>query len=157
MLIRFALLTVLAAASSTPRALDVPAGNQPAFRMRASGVQIYDCNGSAWVFRAPEAGLFNAGGQIKGTHFAGPTWESNGGRVVAVREAGATVDPTAIPWLLLRAVSWEGRGRMTGVTYIQRVETAGGLAPASGCDAAHAGAVARVGYTATYVFFTDED
>lgn len=42
---------------------------------------------------------------------------------------------------------------MSEVTYIQRLDTQGGLAPATGCDAAHEGATARIGYTATYYFY----
>jgi hypothetical protein len=42
---------------------------------------------------------------------------------------------------------------MEPIDWVQRVRTSGGLAPATGCDAAHAGAVVRVPYTATYCFF----
>ncbi len=41
---------------------------------------------------------------------------------------------------------------MDDVSYIQRLDTVGGLAPSSGCDAAHVGAIARVDYKATYFF-----
>ena len=36
---------------------------------------------------------------------------------------------------------------------VQRINTVGGLAPATGCDAAHAGATAPVFYTADYWFY----
>jgi hypothetical protein len=42
---------------------------------------------------------------------------------------------------------------MAEVTYIQRLNTAGGLAPASGCDASHIGATANVAYNAQYAFY----
>jgi hypothetical protein len=42
---------------------------------------------------------------------------------------------------------------MTNVTSIQRLNTSGGVAPASGCDADHLGAVANVPYTADYFFY----
>jgi hypothetical protein len=88
---------------------------------------------------------------VAGKHYAGPTWQaSDGSTVVGARVAGATPDPTAIPWLLLRATSHAGAGEMTEVTYIQRVATTGGLAPAEGCTPASLGAVARVPYTASY-------
>jgi hypothetical protein len=41
---------------------------------------------------------------------------------------------------------------MAGVSSIQRVNTAGGLAPGEACGPANAGAVARVPYTADYNF-----
>jgi hypothetical protein len=140
-------------------ALEVPAGNRLAFSFDAIGVQIYTCTatatGAAWVFSAPEATLYNDGGQVAGTHYAGPTWRADDGTtVVGAKVAGVTVDASSIPWLLLRAVSHTGDdGRMTDVSYIQRLDTSGGLAPATGCDADHVGSVARVDYTATYFFY----
>jgi hypothetical protein len=138
-------------------ALEVPAGNELELQLDAVGVQIYTCTstatGVAWVFTAPEASLYEEPGELAGTHYAGPTWEAlDGSTVVGARVAAATPDPTAIPWLLLRAVSHAGAGTMSEVTSIQRVATAGGLAPSSGCDAAAVGTVARVPYTATYCF-----
>jgi hypothetical protein len=140
----------------------VPAGNRLAFHFDAIGVQIYACSavtaGYAWVFKAPEATLYNNGGHVAGKHYVGPTWEANdGSTVVGAKIAAATPDPTAIPWLLLGAVSHAGDGRMTDVTYIQRLETTGGIAPASGCDATTVGASARVPYTATYYFYEAGD
>jgi hypothetical protein len=144
---------------SAPGAIAVPEGNRVAFFFDAVGVQIYACRqlptGFAWAFQAPEANLLNRGGQLAGTHFVGPTWEANdGSRVVGARLAGATVDPTAIPLLLLKAVSNEGDGRMAKITFIQRLDTAGGLAPpAADCNAGTVNAIARVDYAATYFFY----
>src|SRR5262249_61330423 len=105
-----------------------------------------------WTFQAPAAVLYDSDGNEVAIHYAGPTWESeSGSKVVGARVAGVTVDPTAIPWLLLRAVSSEGPGVLDGTTYIQRVNTVGGLAPATPPTAA--GQVARVPYTADYFFF----
>ncbi len=59
----------------------------------------------------------------------------------------------AVPWLLLRAKSNEGAGAFASVKYIQRVDTKGGVAPSAGCDAAQAGAEARVDYSANYAFY----
>jgi len=72
---------------------------------------------------------------------------------VGAKVAAVTVDTSAIPWLLLRAASTSGNGKMSRVTFIQRLSTSGGTAPSSGCDASTLGAVARVGYTAKYYFF----
>ena len=70
-----------------------------------------------------------------------------------------TVDPTAIPWLLLKAtVHTEGPtggDRLVPTTFIQRINTVGGIAPAAAsCSAATVGARADVPYTADYLFFT---
>jgi hypothetical protein len=146
-----------------PPVLEVPAGNSVCFQAFATGVQIYVVTlttaGYAWVFQAPEANLYaNAGltGLI-GTHYAGTTWESiSGSKVAGAKLQAVTVDATAIPWLLLGAVSSQGPGVLEGVTYIQRVNTAGGLAPSTGADASHVGEVARVPYTAEYYFYKAE-
>ena len=59
----------------------------------------------------------------------------------------------SIPWLLLKAKSNDGAGKLSAVRYITRTDTSGGVAPASGCDAGHAGAEAPVQYLATYDFY----
>jgi hypothetical protein len=139
--------------------LAVPAGNRLKFYADAIGVQIYACEatatGFAWTFRAPEASLLDRRGRVVIDHYAGPTWEwvADGSKVVAARVAGFTDDPSAIPELLLQATSHENAGRLSQVTYIQRLETTGGLAPSAGCDAEHIGVTVRVDYTATYFFY----
>jgi hypothetical protein len=146
----------------------VPGADQALFRIYpAEGVQIYRClaqaNGTyAWVFDAPDALLLSNDDwdddgerRILGHHYAGPTWEyKDRSTVVGAKVAAATVDPTAIPWLLLNAVSHgPTAGVFTDVTSVQRLETAGGLAPTSGCDATTVNAAARVPYTATYFMY----
>jgi len=150
-------------ADAVPAVLDVPAGQQLKAAYAADGVQIYLCSPTAsgayaWTFRAPRASLLDPQGKVVGTHFAGPTWQfQDGSSVRAARVAGATVDATAIPWLLLRAVantdSPDGDGRFADITYVQRLSTTGGLAPSGGCDAAHVGAEADVPYAADYFFY----
>ncbi len=86
--------------------LAVPAGNEAVFAYDAIGVQIYTCTanatGAAWVFKAPEATLYDKQGRVAGSHYAGPTWESvDGSTVKAAKVAAFTADRTAIPELLL--------------------------------------------------------
>jgi hypothetical protein len=50
-------------------------------------------------------------------------------------------------------VSHEGNGVLSRVTKIQRLNTKGGKAPASGCDSIHAGQEVRVPYSADYLFY----
>lgn len=134
--------------------LQVPPGNKVSSRVYALGVQVYRWNGTSWDFVAPIANLYadeNYRGQV-GIHYAGPTWESNSGsKVVAARVTGCEPDSTAIPWLLLQTVSTEGRGIFRNVTYIQRVNTAGGLRPTA--PGSSIGAEARVPYTTEYYFY----
>jgi hypothetical protein len=134
--------------------LQVPAGNKVAFHAYAEGVQVYRWTGTTWAFVAPEALLF-AGDEDDdpvGIHYAGPTWESvSGSFVVGAVLKRCTPDPDAIPWLLLKAVDSEGPGIFDGVTFIQRVNTVGGLAPTDPGD--FPGEVVRVPYTAEYFFY----
>jgi hypothetical protein len=153
--------------ASVPAAL-APAADQELFRIfPAEGVQIYRCTAGAsgtasWVFDSPDALLLanndwddEGERRIVGHHYAGPTWEyKDHSTIVGKKAAAATVDPTAIPWLLLTAASHGATtGLFTDVTTVQRLETTGGLAPAAGCDATTIGAVARVPYTATYFMY----
>jgi hypothetical protein len=132
-------------------------GGRVAFHAYALGVQIYRWNGASWVFVAPSARLFadpEYHGEV-GIHYAGPTWESNsGGKVVASRVESCAPDPTAIAWLLLQKVSSEGPGIFDRVTYIQRVNTAGGLPPSG--PGPFVGAEEEVPYTAEYYFYRDQ-
>ena len=134
--------------------VEVPAGNRVSFHAYALGVQVYRWNGASWTFVEPVATLFLDADYHKkvGVHYLGPTWEhNNGSKVVAARLTGCAPEPTAIPWLLLQATSNEGPGIFNSVTYIQRVNTAGGLAPTA--PGLSIGAVAEVPYAAEYYFY----
>jgi hypothetical protein len=137
--------------------VNAPEGHRVRFRAFALGVQVYAWNGTAWVFQRPEAGLYASPGhhgQI-GTHYAGPTWEANdGSKVQAVVAARCTPNPGAIPWLLLQATPLSHHGVFSQITYIQRVNTIGGTAPAE--DGSFIGEEARVPYTAEYYFYSSQ-
>lgn len=123
------------------------------------GVQIYACgkvNGAyAWHLQGPDASLLDVKGQVIGKHFAGPSWQAQDGSIVVGETVNASPAPDAgaIPWLVLHAKSHSGSGAMASVQYIVRTRTEGGLAPATGCDAGHAGGEVRVPYNAVYLFF----
>ena len=136
--------------------LRVQEGNKLAFHVYADGTQNYRWDGASWVFVEPVANLFaNVGFDgLVGTHFRGPTWKSNSGSaVVGARLFGCTPDATAIPWLLLEAVSNNGPGIFSSVTYIQRVNTTGGLAPAG--PGSVIGETVQIPYTAEYYFYRE--
>jgi hypothetical protein len=142
-----------------PSNLRPPAGERELFAAHAKGDQIYTCKSTgaqyAWVLKGPDANLFNEQGQHIASHYAGPTWEANDHSAVTGKIVASTAAPDqeSIPWLLLSAVNHSGSGVMTGVLSIQRLNTSGGTAPKSGCDAQHAGAETRASYTADYRFF----
>jgi hypothetical protein len=134
--------------------LQVPAGNEFALRVYAEGVQIYHWSGTSWVFAGPSAVLYADRNKkaVVGTHYAGPTWEStSGSKIVARVFDRCTPDANSIPWLLLEKVTTEKPGVFKNVTFIQRVNTVGGNAPAQ--PGATIGEEARVPYTTDYVFY----
>jgi hypothetical protein len=70
----------------------------------------------------------------------------------------AVVDPNAIAWLLVTVVGAQagptGGHALSATTYIQRLNTSGGLAPSTGCSSpADVGNQAFVPYTADYFFY----
>jgi len=142
-----------------PTDLRVPVGNKLTFRASGVGVQIYvwapsatDSTVYAWTLKAPHALLFHHGGEVVGIHFAGPTWvSSSGSKIGGKRLAGVTVDTNAIPWLLLQGVNPSGTGVFTDVTYIQCLNTLGGLAPSS--PGTEPGQEVLVSYMADYLFY----
>jgi Protein of unknown function (DUF3455) len=145
-----------------PQPLRPPADQTVFIEALASGVQIYECAPKAdqpstfeWTFRAPEAALVDRAGRPVGKHYAGPTWESIDGSTVVgeIKARDPGPDKSAIPWLLLTAKSTSGSGVFTQTRSIQRVRTAGGIAPTQACTSANAKQVARVPYTATYYFY----
>ena len=74
--------------------------------------------------------------------------------VGALKARADSPTDSAIPWLLLTTKSTGSPGVFSGVTSIQRVNTAGGVAPAAPCIAGLVGTAARVPYTADYRFYT---
>jgi Protein of unknown function (DUF3455) len=147
-------------APQVPQQLQPPVNEQVLLRVHAKGDQIYTCKGDAaqfaWTLKAPEAQLFDKDGKAVGKHFAGPSWEASDGSGVKGKAVANAPSPDAgsIPWLLVTIVGHSGNdGVLSRATSIQRLDTKGGKAPVSGCDAAHSGQEVRVPYSADYIFF----
>jgi hypothetical protein len=155
-----AVLSFSVVAQEVPQQIQPPANEQLLLRVHAKGDQIYTCKGDreqfTWTLKAPDAQLFDKDGKPFGKHFAGPSWEANdGSRVTGKAVANApSPDADSIPWLLVNVISHDGSGVLSSVTTIQRLNTKGGKAPATGCDASHLGQELRVPYSADYLFYT---
>jgi hypothetical protein len=159
-----ALLTAACASTPlvVPDALRPAANESLATTVSARGVQVYECRvrkdggGYEWAFVAPDADLLDARGRTIGRHGAGPYWQAaDGSRVVGTVKARAEAPESgSIPWLLLTTKSSGPSGAFSEVTSIQRVNTVGGIAPATPCTAPLTGTPARVPYTADYRLFT---
>lgn len=161
---------LLAACASSPsmgaKELAVPAAikaadtEKLAFVWGATGTQNYECRANAsgamaWAFVAPEAQLLANGANV-GSHGAGPFWMAlDGSKTIGTVKARADApSKTDIPWLLLTMKSTGAPGKLANITSIQRINTVGGVAAATGCAvAADAGKQSKIAYTADYAFF----
>jgi len=146
---------------SLPDAVKVPMGHRVALETVGVGEITYECRAKAgaagheWVFVGPQAALNSRSGTKLGTYYGPPaTWAANdGSRITGAQVAVAPAAPGSIPLQLVKANPADGMGAMQGVTYIQRVATQGGVAPASLCEAASAGRKEIVRYQADYIFW----
>lgn len=147
--------------------IDVPAGARVVLEARGEGVQIYNCtaiqdgagSGLKWMLTGPDARLLDESGKQIGIHFAGPTWKLTDGSQVggALVASQPSPDANSVAWLLLRAKSGTGTGRLAEVAFIRRTETHGGVAAAAACQAHEdTGKTVRVPYTATYTFYSQK-
>jgi hypothetical protein len=164
---------------AVPEKLLPPAGDKPFLVGHAYGTQNYIClpsgkAGAAWTFFGPQATLFDDADQQVMTHFLSPnpvenetprpTWQDSrdSSSIWAVPIANSSdpafVAPGSIPWLLLQVVGKQYDpavgDKLIPTTVIQRVNTLGGIAPATGCSkSADVGKKAMVPYAADYFFY----
>lgn len=147
--------------AALPEAVRVPAGAKQTMSTTGVGEITYECREKAnmagaheWVFVAPVATLYGADKKMVGKYYAGPTWEAaDGSKVTGKQVAVAPAMAGSIPLQLVKAEPAMGMGAMQGVSYIQRLNTKGGVAPAAACDAATKGQRQQVAYEADYVFY----
>lgn len=165
-----------------PANIQVPVGNREFLEAHGVGTQNYLClpagSAFAWTFVGPQATLFNHRDLQDITHFLSPnaaeagqaraTWQhSRDTSAVWAQPIQSSSDPafvaaSAIPWLLLQEVGAaegsSGGRELTDTTYVQRLNTSGGVAPATGCvEAADVGRRAFVPYEADYVFYKNRE
>jgi hypothetical protein len=145
-----------------PAAVQVPAGHKVAMETVGVGEITYQCSAKKdmagqfeWVFAGPEAKLNDRSGKQVGKYYGPPaTWESmDGSRLTATQVAVAPNGMGNIPSQLVKGNPAMGSGAMRGVTYIQRVDTRGGVAPVTPCAAGNMGARQTVKYQADYIFY----
>ena len=165
-----------------PANIQVSAGNRPFFVGHGVGTQNYVCLPSGTTFKytlfTPQATLFNDSEREVTTHYFSPnpfeagtiraTWQHSRDTSTvwgAVPAGDSSTDPNfvkpgAIAWLRVTVVGAQegpnGGDTLVKTTFIQRLNTVGGLAPSTGCASlADVGRQAFVPYTADYFFYTD--
>jgi hypothetical protein len=136
--------------ATIPAQLAVPPGQQLIASLSVDhGSQVYSCARGAWTLKEPAAVLKS--GSQEFLHTAGPQWISTDDGSAVTGAASATVNvPGAVAELLLKATAHRGSGLLGSVSYIQRLDTHGGLAPGGACAD---GALLAVGYSANYRFY----
>jgi uncharacterized protein DUF3455 len=151
-------------APTVPPELVVPEGHKLTFMALAKGVQIYECAADAsgalaWKLHAPRADLVDDSGATIGSHFGGvdkslppgPYWEAKDGSRVHAGKPVTAPNAGSIPLLRLEAADTSGTGVFSKVSFVHRLDTTGGVAPAGACTA---GKTTEVAYTAKYYFYT---
>jgi len=137
------------------------ADEEPAFMLRGEGTHVFECkplpgdpNRYAWFFSSPDATLYDAGRPVA-RNASENMFEALGDRSTVTGSIRARQDGGSnnLPWVLLRAQSTADAGLFAGVTSVQRVNTSGGVAPDTGCDANNAGKEARTAFRADYYFY----
>ncbi|MEO6364185.1 MAG: DUF3455 domain-containing protein [Caldimonas sp.] len=147
--------------TALPEGVRVPAGQSQKMATTGVGQLTYECREKTaaagqfeWAVVGPVATLYGADKRVVGKYYAGPTWEAADGSKITGKQMG--VAPSAagnIPMQLVKAEPAMGAGAMSGVTYVQRVNTKGGVAPQAACDASSKGQRQQVAYQADYVFY----
>lgn len=145
-----------------PSAVKVPAGNRVFLETVGAGEITYECRSSTasagtleWVFVGPKADLATRDGKKIGSYFGPPaTWAAADGSAVTGKQIStAPAGSGNIAAQLVQAHPATGSGAMSGITYIQRVATRGGVAPARTCDKASIGNQEIVKYQGDYIFW----
>lgn len=164
----FCLTALLAAAPTAfaqtglPDSIKVPDGHKVALETTGVGEITYECRDKAnaagqteWTFVGPKAVLNDRSGKPVGTYFGPPaTWQANdGSKITGTQLAVAPSSAGNLPYQLVKANPAEGKGAMSGVSYVQRVALQGGVAPSIECTAANKGKQERVKYQADYIFW----
>lgn len=152
-----------------------PKDYAPLFAASAKGERVYisqarpDKSGKfEWVLRDSTAILvdetgtrpthgFGGRGEVIGKH-QGQVWEMWDGSRVVVDLMESLIDSKqgGLPWLLLKVGKSDGQGLLDQVTFIQQLNTQGGLPPQQEATKANVGKEVRVPYSATYVFYVPQ-
>lgn len=150
------------AQTGLPDSIKVPDGHKIAMETTGVGEITYECRDKAnavgqteWFFVGPKAVLNDRSGKPVGSYFGPPaTWQAqDGSKITGTQLAVAPSSAGNLPYQLVKANPAEGKGAMSGVSYIQRVALKGGVAPSSECTAANKGQHAVVKYQADYIFW----
>jgi Protein of unknown function (DUF3455) len=148
--------------ATLPEAVKVPVGHNVTMETVGTGSITYECRAKKdmagqfeWAFVGPSATLTDRSGKTVGRYFGPPaTWESgDGSKITGTQLAMSPGGEGNIALQLVKANPATGPGAMQGVSFIQRVATRGGVAPAMACVTGNTGQKQTVQYQADYIFW----
>ncbi|RZJ00305.1 MAG: DUF3455 domain-containing protein [Haliea sp.] len=151
--------------AALPAAVQAPAGNKVVLELVGKGDAIYECKTfglgtpnptHSWAFLRPEAKLLDRSGKHIGRYSGPPaTWDLFvGSRVTGKEQATAPGVAGGLPLQLVKADPATGsQDILKGVTFIQRVNIQGGVAPTGKCDWMNDRQTVNVPYQADYIFY----
>jgi hypothetical protein len=124
--------------------------------LRGIGKQVYECTNGTYALREPVAGLITLRGIPAGIHGKGPFWALFDGSKVSKPAASTAASDSAlsgasnVPWLLVPVAPEGTGGSLSSVQLVQRIDTRGGVAPATCVGRPQ---TLTVDYSANYVFW----
>lgn len=146
----------------------VPSGTGVRFVLFTPQATLFDDEGEqlATHYFSPNPSEMNTDPKVISDHTIRATWQDSRdsstvwGKVNPGNSSTDSnyVEPGAIPWLLVTIAGHQdgptGGDRLSGTTFIQRLNTHGGVAPSTGCTAlGDLGNTAFVPYTTDYYFY----
>jgi len=155
-------------AAGTQNYICVPSGTSVKFVLFTPQASLFDEEGEQIIthYFSPNPEEVNTDPKVIGDHPIRATWEHSQdssrvwGRAYPenISNDSNYVEPGAIPWLLVTAAGHQdgptGGDRLSKTTFIQRLNTHGGVAPSAGCTAlSDLGNMAFVPYTTDYYFY----
>lgn len=145
-----------------PALIQVAAGNTLVLETNASGTIEYQCSKEKdplttykWIITGPTATLTNKEGEKIGDYTGPPArWAHEDGSFVTGSQVAVSPNGSKnIPMQLVKADVAGGQGVLTTVSYVQRVNTKGGIAPSGKCSESNEGEKVEVNYKADYKFW----
>lgn len=145
-----------------PALIQVATGNSLVLETKASGTIEYQCSKEKdplttykWTVAGPKAELADTYGEKIGEYSGPPArWAHKDGSFVTGSQVAISPNGSKnIPMQLVKTDVAGGQGVLTTVSYVQRVNTKGGVAPSKKCSADNLGEKAEVAYSAQYRFW----
>ena len=143
-----------------PQSITVPSGHSVVLETRATGILNYECRASTggpygWALVSPQANLLDRTGKDVVAYSGPPAkWvHIDGSSVVGTQVSTAPNGEYNLPLQLARAEPSMGMGALQNISFIQRINTKGGVEKTKPCSALNTGEKLTLPYQADYIFW----